>query len=83
MTTYQIPHAGTSGSGLGWGPDLLASGSVWMDHLTSCIGKVGLAPFVGGNLGSKAFSPALVVYANEVIEPRAVLPAGSLWMMKT
>jgi trimethylamine--corrinoid protein Co-methyltransferase len=68
MASYQIPHAGTSGSGLGWGPDLLASGSLWMDHLTSCIGKVGLAPFVGGNLGSKAFSPTLVVYANEVIE---------------
>jgi len=68
MANYRIPHAGTSGSGLGWGPDLLASGSLWMDHLTSCIAKVGLAPFVGGNLGSKAFSPPLVVYADEVIE---------------
>lgn len=68
MAYYQIPHAGTSGSGLGWGPDLLAGGLLWIDHLTTCMGKVGLAPFVGGNLGSKAFSPALAVYANDVIE---------------
>jgi trimethylamine--corrinoid protein Co-methyltransferase len=57
MSHYHLPHAGTSGSGLGWGPDLLAGGLLWMDHLTACLGKVGLAPFVGGNLGSKAFSP--------------------------
>jgi trimethylamine--corrinoid protein Co-methyltransferase len=68
MAHYRLPHAGTSGSGLGWGPDLPASSSLWLNHLTSCMGKVGLAPFVGGNLGSKAFSPAMVVYADEVIE---------------
>ncbi|HLE13612.1 MAG TPA: trimethylamine methyltransferase family protein [Anaerolineales bacterium] len=68
MAHYRLPHAGTSGSGLGWGPDLPASGSLWLNHLTSCMGKVGLAPFVGGNLGSKVFSPAMVVYADEVIE---------------
>jgi trimethylamine--corrinoid protein Co-methyltransferase len=64
---YQIPHAGTSGSGTGWGSDLPASGTLWMNHLTSSIGKVGLAPFVGGNFDSQAFSPTTVVYANEVI----------------
>ncbi len=67
MNHYQIPHAGTSGSGTGWGADLLASGTLWMNHLTSSVGKVGLAPFVGGNFDSQAFSPTTVVYADEVI----------------
>jgi trimethylamine--corrinoid protein Co-methyltransferase len=67
MAYYRLPHCGTSGSGIGWGPDLVASGHQWINHLLSCIGKVGLAPFVGDTLGSKAFSPALLVYADEVI----------------
>ncbi|MGH9391911.1 MAG: trimethylamine methyltransferase family protein, partial [Vicinamibacteria bacterium] len=41
MAHYQIPHAGTSGSGDGWGPDLLSAGSSWMNQITSLIGKVG------------------------------------------
>jgi trimethylamine--corrinoid protein Co-methyltransferase len=68
MAHYRLPHCGTSGSGTGWGPDLLAAGTYWMNHVTSCIGKVGLAPFVGDTLGSKAFSPANVVFVHEVIE---------------
>jgi len=68
MAHYNIPHAGTSGSGNGWGGDLLASGALWTNHLTACLGKVGLAPFVGGALGSKVFSPTAVVYSNEIIE---------------
>ena len=76
MVYYQIPHAGTSGSGLGWGPDLVAGGLLWLDHLTTCLGNVGLAPFVGGNLGSKAFSPALAVYANDVVEQARRFAAG-------
>jgi trimethylamine--corrinoid protein Co-methyltransferase len=67
MAAYGLPHCGTSGSGIGWGPDLVASGHQWANHLLSCLGKVGLAPFVGDVLGSKAFSPALAVYADEVI----------------
>ncbi len=67
MAHYGLPHAGTSGSGMGWGADLIAGGHQWMNHLLSCIGKVGLAPFVGDNLGSKAFTPAIIVYANEII----------------
>jgi trimethylamine--corrinoid protein Co-methyltransferase len=67
MAHYGLPHAGTSGSGIGWGPDPIAFGHQWINHLTSCMGKVGLVPFVGDNLGSKAFSPVLAVYANEVI----------------
>jgi trimethylamine--corrinoid protein Co-methyltransferase len=38
-----------------------------MNHLTACLGKVGLAPFVGGNFDSLVFSPAFVVYSDEVI----------------
>ena len=67
MAHYRLPHCGTSGSGTGWGPDLLAADSYWMNHLTSCMGKVGLAPFVGDTLTSKAFSPVNVVYVHEVI----------------
>ncbi len=61
MTHYQIPHAGTSGSANGWGADLIASEALCINQLTSCMGKVGLAPFVGGTLGSKVFSPEVVV----------------------
>jgi trimethylamine--corrinoid protein Co-methyltransferase len=68
MAHYRLPHCGTSGSGMGWGPDLIAAGHQWFNHLVSCSSKVGLAPFVGDNLGSKAFSPAIIVLADEVIE---------------
>lgn len=76
MAHYQLPHAGTSGSGNGWGGDLLASGALWMNHLTSCLGKVGLAPFVGGSLASKVFSPEMAVYAAEVIQQARDFSAG-------
>ena len=76
MAFYRLPHCGTSGSGVGWGPDLIAAGHQWLNHLISCIGKVGLVPFVGDNLGSKAFSPAVVVYANEVIEQARLFARG-------
>jgi len=68
MSYYQIPYTGTSGSANGWRPDLIASEEIIMSHLTSCLGKVDLAPFVGGSPGFKVFSPNMVVYANEVIE---------------
>jgi len=64
---FGIPHCGSSGSGNGWGPDLTSAGMLWMNHLISSIGKVGLAPFVGGNFDSLVFSPETVVYASEVI----------------
>ena len=67
MAFYRIPHSGTSGSCNGWGPDLSAAGTLWMNHLTSCLGKVGMAPFVGGQFDSMVFSPNTVVYANEII----------------
>jgi len=67
MAHYHLPHCGTSGSGTGWGPDLLAAETYWMNHLTACISKVGLAPFVGDTLGSKAISPVNLVYVHEII----------------
>ncbi len=67
MAHYEVPHAGTSGSGEGWGPDLLSAGASWMNQVTSVIGKVGLAPFVGSTLNSKAYSPVMTVYGDEVI----------------
>jgi trimethylamine--corrinoid protein Co-methyltransferase len=76
MAYYKLPHCGTSGSGMGWGPDLISAGHQWFNHLVSCIGKVGLAPFVGDILGSKAFSPAVLVYANEVIEQARTFARG-------
>lgn len=76
MNHYHIPHAGTSGSGEGWGPDLLAAGNLWMNHLTSLIGKAGLVPFVGSSLNSKAYSPALTVYGSEVIAQARLFANG-------
>ena len=67
MAHYGVPHCGTSGSGGGWGADLLAADGFWLNHLTACVGAVGLAPFVGGNFDSLAFSPAAAVYADQVI----------------
>ena len=76
MAHYGLPHCGTSGSGMGWGADLIAGGHQWINHLLSCMGKVGLAPFVGDNLDSKAFSPAIVVYADEIIAQARRLARG-------
>ena len=67
MAHYGIPHAGTSGSGEGWGADLLSAGIIWANQLTCVMGKAGLAPFVGSSLNSKAYCPAQTVYANDVI----------------
>ncbi len=76
MAFYDLPHAGTSGSGMGWGADLITSGHQWINHLSSCMGKIGLAPFVGDILESKAFSPAVIVHANEIIAQARRLTEG-------
>ena len=76
MAHYGIPHSGTSGSGSGWGPDLSASGTLWMNHLTSNLAGVSLAPFVGGNFDSLAFSPTLVIYSNEIIRQVRLFSQG-------
>jgi trimethylamine--corrinoid protein Co-methyltransferase len=76
MAHYGVPHFGTGGGSIGWGGDLISAGQHWMNHLLSCMGKVGLAPFVGGVFGAKVFSPSLVVYANEVIEQARLFTRG-------
>jgi trimethylamine--corrinoid protein Co-methyltransferase len=76
MAHYDLPHSGTSGSGPGWGPDLLAAGGFWMNHFSSLLGKVGLVPFVGGNFDSLVFSPAAAVYADEVIRQSRIFSGG-------
>ena len=67
MNHYHVPHCGTSGSNNGRGADLPASEDLWINHLSSCLGKIGCAPFVGGNLESLAFSPSTVVLSNHII----------------
>src|ERR1051326_3300835 len=68
MAFYDIPHCGTSGSGTGWGMDLLAAETYWMNTLTFSLTKGGLAPFVGDTLGSKAISPLTFIYCHEIID---------------
>ena len=53
MAHYGIPHFGTGGGSIGWGADLISAGQHWINHLLGCMGKVGLAPFVGASLGGK------------------------------
>lgn len=76
MKHYGLPHCGTSGSGVGWGPGLIAAGHQWMNHLLACVSTMELVPFVGDILAAKAFSPALVVYANDVIREARRFAAG-------
>ncbi len=47
--------------------DLSASGDLWQNHLSSCMGKIGCAPFVGSNFDSMAFSPSNVVLSDNII----------------
>ncbi len=68
MEFYDVPHCGTSGSGTGWGMDLLAAETYWMNTLTFVLTKGGLAPFVGDTLGSKAVSPLTFIYCHEIID---------------
>ncbi len=67
MSYYGVPHCGTSGGWMGWGPDLMAGTMLWANHLTSILGNVGIAPFVGNNFDSQVFFSATVVYAAEII----------------
>jgi Trimethylamine:corrinoid methyltransferase len=68
MAHYGIPHCGTSGSGTGWGMDLLAAETYWMNTLMFSLTKGGIAPFVGDTLGSKAISPLTFIYCHEIID---------------
>jgi trimethylamine--corrinoid protein Co-methyltransferase len=49
---------------------------MWINHVTSAIGKVGLLPFCGSSLNSKAWSPALTVYGNDVIGQARMFAEG-------
>lgn len=70
MEHYNLPHCGTSGSGTGWGMDLIAADTYWMNMLTFALSgsKGGLAPFVGDSLGSKTISPTTIVHVHEIID---------------
>ncbi|MDJ0782746.1 MAG: trimethylamine methyltransferase family protein [Desulfosarcinaceae bacterium] len=76
MAHYGLPHSGTSGCVNGWGADLQLAGTLWMNHLTACMGKVGMAPFVGGTFDSLAFAPTVVVYADQVIRQARQFSGG-------
>ncbi len=76
MAHYHLPHCGTSGSGTGWGADLIAADTYWMNTLSYALVKGGLAPFVGDTLTSKAISPCTLVYVHEVIEQALRLAQG-------
>ena len=68
MAHYNLPHCGTSGSGTGWGMDLISADTYWMNTLTFALTKGGLAPFVGDSLGSKTISPCTLVHVHEIID---------------
>jgi len=53
-------------------------GSLW-DQAWFCLGVAGLAPFVGGNFDSLAFSPTAVVYADWVINQARRFARGFAW----
>jgi trimethylamine--corrinoid protein Co-methyltransferase len=68
MAHYGIPHCSTSGSGTGWGMDLIAADTYWMNTLTLALTHGGLAPFIGDSLGSKSISPLTIVHVHEIID---------------
>ena len=76
MEHYNLPHCGTSGSGTGWGADLIAADTYWMNTLTYSLSRGGLAPFVGDTLTSKAISPKTLVYIHEVIDQSLRFASG-------
>jgi len=76
MAHYHIPHCGTSGSTTGWMPDILSTGELMMNHLTSMMGKAGLAPFVGSLHDGKVFSPENMIHAHEIITKVNLFTAG-------
>lgn len=76
MAHYGLPHTGTSGSGTGWGMDLIAADTYWLNTLTFSMTKGGLAPFIGDTLGSKAISPLTLVHVHEIIDQARRFAAG-------
>jgi trimethylamine--corrinoid protein Co-methyltransferase len=68
MKHYGIPHCSTSGSGTGWGMDLIAADTYWMNTLALLLSHGHLAPFIGDSLGSKSISPTTIVHVHEIID---------------
>jgi len=68
MNSYGIPHCSTSGSGTGWGMDLIAADTYWMNTLALALSHGHLAPFIGDSLGSKSISPTTIVHVHEIID---------------
>lgn len=76
MAHYGIPHCSTSGSGTGWGMDLVAADTYWMNTLMLLLSGASLAPFVGDSLGSKSISPCTIVHVHEIIDQALRLTGG-------
>jgi trimethylamine--corrinoid protein Co-methyltransferase len=76
MAHYGIPHCSTSGSGTGWGMDLIAADTYWMNTLALLLSGASLAPFVGDSLGSKSISPCTLVHVHEIIDQALRLAGG-------
>ncbi len=76
MKHYGIPHCATSGSGTGWGMDLIAADTYWMNTLALLLSNGHLAPFIGDSLGSKSISPTTFVHCHEIIDQALRLHNG-------
>lgn len=76
MKHYGIPHCSTSGSGTGWGMDLIAADTYWMNTLALLLSHGHLAPFIGDSLGSKSIAPTTIVHVHEIIDQALRLHDG-------
>ena len=76
MKYYGIPHCSTSGSGTGWGMDLISADTYWMNTLALLLSHGHLAPFIGDSLGSKSISPTTFVHGHEIIDQALRLHDG-------
>ncbi len=76
MAHYGVPHCSTSGSGTGWGMDLVAADTYWMNTLALNLTQSGLAPFIGDSHGSKSISPCTVVHVHEIIDQARRFASG-------
>ncbi|MBI5840098.1 MAG: trimethylamine methyltransferase family protein [Chloroflexi bacterium] len=76
MKHYGIPHCSTSGSGTGWGMDLIAADTYWMNTLSLLLSHGHLAPFIGDSLGSKSIAPTTIVHVHEIIDQALRLHNG-------
>jgi len=76
MKYYGIPHCSTSGSGTGWGMDLISADTYWMNTLALLLSHGHLAPFIGDSLTSKSIAPTTVVHVHEIIDQALRLHDG-------